>query len=109
MKKALSALVLSLSALAFTSCCGLGSLSLCNKQKSETVTETIPDPNKKNGFITKTVEVPVEGCPSCTQYVKYEEGCCGSVSDSTIARASAQGWNGTAHVGLIPTMKKVVE
>ena len=59
-------------------------------------------------IVTKDVKVPVR-CPECITKFKPCDKCCGGVGKEVIKRASAQGWNGNPHIGLIPTMKVLAE
>lgn len=88
----------------------------CGETLTKTVTEieeTTHNSSKGGAYVTseivtKEVQVPVT-CPDCITKFKPCPKCCGGVSDTVIRRASAQGWNGNPHIGLIPTMKVLAE
>ena len=86
MKHALNALVLSLGTLSLVSCCSLGFGSCGDRASSAT-----------------------KQCPDCLSKFDPKDECCGNLSEAVIQRASAQGWDGSPHIGLIPTMKPLAE
>jgi len=90
MKKAFSALALSVVGLAFSSCCSLS--GSCSKGKKVLLDDGT----------TRT-------CSKCTRYFDSNSGCCGTVGDTVFNRASSQGWDGSPQIGLIPTMKPLAE
>ncbi|MEO1858059.1 MAG: hypothetical protein ABGY95_11955 [Rubritalea sp.] len=46
-----------------------------------------------------------QGCTSCLSVFCPEPGCCGTVGDGVLSRATMQGGTGEPQLGLIPTMK----
>lgn len=130
MKQLFSISVLALLALSFTSCCSVKTLfgGSCgssakvndNAHCGEYITTTVDEIQtttyssakgsgySTTGIVTKQVKVPVR-CPECITKFKPCEKCCGGVGNEVIRRASAQGWNGNPHIGLIPTMKVLAE
>ncbi len=56
---------------------------------------------------TKTKKVWIS-CPKCTRYYCNKDGCCGSSTKAARKMATAQ-FSGSPHIGLIPTMKSIVE
>lgn len=57
---------------------------------------------------TETVEVK-QSCGKCLSTYCPTKGCCGTTSEVVIKRATAQGGTGNPHIGLVPTMKSLVE
>ena len=72
--------------------------------KGGTVSETITVRRP----VTKTVRVEVP-CGDCGSKFCPEPDCCGIVPVSVLSRATAQGGTGEPHLGVIPTMKVLVE
>ncbi|MEM1084058.1 MAG: hypothetical protein AAGI48_08025 [Verrucomicrobiota bacterium] len=56
--------------------------------------------------VTKKTRVP---CSSCTRFYWIGEGCCGSSTEEARKMATAQPSSGSPFIGLIPTMKPIVE
>lgn len=56
--------------------------------------------------VTKKVKIP---CPECVRFYRPKKSCCGSNSDKLLRMTTAQGPVGSPHIGLVPTMKKLVE
>jgi hypothetical protein len=114
--------------LGFSSCCSMfGVQAQGSGYRTETrqvktchydiVTKEVMVPGPKGGMVQtveervpryKTVTKKVRvSCGSCVRYYCPKKDCCGTTSQSTIVMASAQGWSGSPHIGLIPTMKKI--
>jgi hypothetical protein len=55
--------------------------------------------------VTKKVRIP---CDSCARYYCPKKDCGGVTSESTLNMASSQGASGSPHVGLLPSMRKLV-
>ena len=58
--------------------------------------------------VVKTIRKDVE-CATCGSWYCPGEGCCGTVSNRVLKRATAQGASGEPHLGQIPTMKVLAE
>lgn len=118
MKTTFHLLALAILSLAFSSCCGLlpcaGSLkaqkevttyqevqrTVYSGKSSHVVTDRIPTTH------TETVK---HSCRKCGSSYCPKPQCCGIVSDSVLARATAQGGTGEPQIGLIPTMKVLAD
>ncbi|MGB0776017.1 MAG: hypothetical protein ACPG32_04005 [Akkermansiaceae bacterium] len=118
MKTTIQLLALAALALISSSCCGLlpcGSSLSAQKEvttysetsrtvytgkSSHEVTDRVPH--------TKTVRVS-HCCNKCGSSFCPKPQCCGIVSKSVLARATAQGGTGEPQIGLIPTMKTLAE
>lgn len=67
--------------------------------------------NEKGSSTKDVIEAPVvvksqkKGCTSCGSWYCPKPGCCGTISNRVLSRATAQGGSGEPHIGLIPTMK----
>lgn len=109
-------------ALAASSCCSSiagGTLFSCNRQtvqveQTEWVEEEVyVDHGAKGGKGgTTTVRTPVVTtvdekvkCPDCLSWYCAKPGCCGTVGEGILQRATAQGGSGEPHIGQIATMK----
>jgi len=46
-----------------------------------------------------------QGCTKCYSTFCPKPGCCGTVGNNVLSRATMQGGSGEPHLGLIPTMK----
>lgn len=44
-------------------------------------------------------------CVKCLSFYCPKPGCCGTVGENVLSRATMQGGSGEPHIGLIPTMK----
>lgn len=129
--KALLPFAVAVAALGLSSCCCMFSApakadyvtvqkKVCGRKHVVVDQVWVPgDPGPKGGMAKGGMYQPVE-----REVVRYKEvkkkvrcrcidwfcpdrDCCGTTGPMTIARASAQGWSGSPHVGLIPTMKKL--
>ena len=118
MKTTFHLFALAVFSLAFSSCCGLlpCSASLTAQKEvttyqevqrtvygaktSHVVTDRVPQTN------TETVK---HACRKCGSSYCPKPQCCGIVSDTVLARATAQGGTGEPQIGLIPTMKVLAE
>lgn len=118
MKTTFQLLALAVLSLAFSSCCGLlpcpGSLTaqkevttfqevqrtVHGSKTSYVVTDRVPHTH------TETVKL---SCRKCGSSYCPKPQCCGIVSQSVLARATAQGGTGEPQIGLIPTMKVLAE
>lgn len=126
MKNLTLLLTISLLSLVFSSCCsmfgwsmqGAGYRTESRQVKTSSYDlETVPVEGSyggKDGMLTvqkkvyryKTVDKQVRiPCPKCTRYYCPKKDCCGTTSETTLRMASAQGWTGSPHIGLLPTMK----
>ncbi len=139
MKKFTSLLLIALLAGMLQSCCSLGGLAgCCNKSgkivkvgcenknyvdqevtRYKTVKRLVYPTGKgsKGGVpyevdeqvaYTDTVRVEVKGAVCGSTYCPANDDC-GIVSPAVLKRASAQGWSGEPHIGLIPTMKVLAD
>lgn len=125
MKRYFTLSILILLAISFTSCCGIPllgkgcakkSTAHCGEYIKTTVTElqeVTQGSSKGESYttqeiVTREVNTPVT-CPECTTKFKPCDKCCGGVGNEVVRRASAQGWSGNPHIGLIPTMKVLAE
>lgn len=118
MKTTFHLFALALLSFALSSCCGLlpcgGSLkaqkevttykevqrTVYSGKSSHVVTDRVP--------VTTTEKVKMS-CRRCGSSFCPKPQCCGIVSESVLARATAQGGTGEPQIGLIPTMKKLAE
>lgn len=118
MKTTIQLLALAAISLMFSSCCGLlpcgGSLSAEKETTTykETQREVYGGKGAKGSSYMVTDRVPVTTtetvkhcCNKCGSWYCPKPQCCGIVSKSVLARATAQGGTGEPHIGLIPTMK----
>lgn len=133
MKKIALFAALAAVSLGFTSCCsmfgmpsfkGAGTITETREVKTgryDTVTEQVlVSSSSKGGNVYETVEKKVPryktvtrkkrvSCGSCVRFYCPTKGCCGTTSESTRKMATAQGSVGSPHIGLIPTMRPLVE
>lgn len=118
MKTTFHLLALAVLSMAFSSCCGLlpcpGSMTakkevttyqevqrtVYGAKTSYVVTDRVPHTH------TETVK---DSCRKCGSSFCPKPQCCGIVSESVLARATAQGGTGEPQIGLIPTMKVLAE
>ena len=60
-------------------------------------------------LVVEEVRVPKamkpRGCTKCLSSYCPKPGCCGTVGQNVLSRATMQGGTGEPHLGLIPTMK----
>ena len=114
MKTTFQLLALAAISLVFSSCCGLlpcgGSLSAKKEVTTYKETQRTVYGNKTSYEVTDRVPVTTTKrvshcCVKCGSSFCPKPQCCGIVSKSVLARATAQGGTGEPHIGLIPTMK----
>jgi len=58
---------------------------------------------------TVTKRVKIDKCGKCLSTFCPTPGCCGVVGEEVLKRATVQGASGEPHIGLIPTMKVLVD
>ncbi len=58
---------------------------------------------------TVTKRVKIDKCGKCNTSYCPKPGCCGTVGEEVLKRATTQGGTGEPHIGLIPTMKVLAE
>lgn len=118
MKTTFRFLALAVLAMAFSSCCGLlpcgGSLTAEKEVTTYQETQRTVYTGKSSYEVTDRVphthtEKVSHCCTKCGSWYCPKPECCGIVSKSVLARATAQGGTGEPHVGLIPTMKTLAE
>ena len=120
MKTAHKFIALAVAGFAFASCCGIdNNFSSGNKPKGKEVITykeevvTVTPGGKGAMPYTKIVKTPVvtyvdDPCV-CTDKYTPKPDCCGRLSDEVVKRATIQGGTGEPHLGLIPTMRPLVE
>lgn len=118
MKTTFQLFALAVLSLAVSSCCGLlpcpGGLTaekeVTTYQNATTTYYTGKSSHSVNHKVpvTKTVTVK-KACTKCGSSFCPKPECCGIVSDTVLARATAQGGTGEPQLGLIPTMKVLAE
>ncbi len=74
--------------------------------KGGNVYETVEKKVPRYKTVTRKTRVP---CGSCFRFFIPRNGCCGTTSESTRKRATAQPATGSPHIGLVPTMRPLVE
>mgnify|MGYP006924384499 CR=1 FL=1 len=128
MKKLIPLLFLGLLATLLPSCCGLSKcrdtgriVGVGSEHQNHTTKEItkykivkrMVDPGPKGGApyevedkvaYTETVKVD-QDCGVCGSIYCPAPGCCGTVSQAVLKRATAQSGTGEPHLGTIPTMK----
>jgi len=122
MKTALKFISLIVCGLAFASCCGVDNNYSCGKKKvKKTITTyeekivTVNPGGKGSMPYTKVVKVPttkeiwVENKCKCTDEYCPKPDCCGKLSNEVVSRATVQGGTGEPMLGLIPTLRPLVD
>jgi len=114
---------LSLISLFFSSCCFIncdkGAFKEVSETKYKTVKKVVSSGDGAKGGVaysteeqvpyTVTKKVKVDKCGDCNTTFCPRNGCCGTVGEAVLTRATAQGASGEPHIGLIPTMKVLAE
>ncbi|BDS08163.1 hypothetical protein NT6N_32030 [Oceaniferula spumae] len=118
MKTTFQLITLAILSLAFSSCCGLlpcgGSLTAEKEVTTFQETQRTVYGGKSSYVVTDRVphthtEKVSICCNKCGSSFCPKPECCGIVSKSVLARATAQGGTGEPQIGLIPTMKTLAE
>jgi len=132
MKKIALTAAFAVVSLGMTSCCSMfglpsgmaGSVTETRQVKTcrtDTVTEQVLiSSSAKGGNVYETVEKKVPRyrtvtrktrvpCGSCVRFYCPRNGCCGTTGESTRKMATAQPATGSPHIGLVPTMRPLVE
>jgi hypothetical protein len=116
MKTTFHLLALAVLSLAFSSCCGLLPCPAALTAKKEVTTyqevQRTVYTGKSSYVVTDRVpqthtETVKKACLKCGSSFCPKPQCCGIVSDTVLARATAQGGTGEPQIGLIPTMKEL--
>lgn len=74
--------------------------------KGGNVYETVETKTPRYRTVTRKTRVP---CGSCTRLYVVRNGCCGTTSEKTRKIATAQSATGSPPIGLIPTMRPLVD
>jgi len=123
MKSIAQLIGLGLIASLLSSCCWFACDKPAYKEVSETKYKTVKNvvdagDGAKGGVAyateekvpyTVTKKVKIDKCGDCGSTFCPKPGCCGTVGEAVLKRATAQGASGEPHIGLIPTMKVLAE
>lgn len=79
---------------------------ISSSAKGGNVYETVEKKVPRYRTVTRKTRVP---CGSCVRFYCPRNGCCGTTGERTRKMATAQPSTGSPHIGLMPTMRPLVE